>query len=534
MILKGFIHCVEIPSRDFFLMISRVCGEFLKDLRIHRGPALFHPARLNLAFQEVKMTFRTILFLTFTLSLLLGQNLTVTNDWTRYIGSELNDDSRIIRDWGDDHFFVLCREWGWNPDYYHNIKAMKIDGAGNEQWSRTVETSTIPDVYNYMDAVVLDDNDVIITGQLELQLWVSKIDSGGNVLWSNTYFEPDYSNYGCDVCITPNNEILIAGFHSDSVLLMNLSQDGQTNWCTTYPHDDYFTGVGISVEFLPNNKIVIGANLSFAESDDVIAEKACFYILNNDGVLDSISVIELLDWYSGHNLLIDMEYKNDHLYILGSPGFLSFDESHDYYIACFDTSYKKQWVHFYGQSRLEPNNLFIDQSNNLLICGLDGDRNAIVTKCDSLGNILWEYTFYDGAAKYLFSMTECGINQYMVAGFISIYQELSSQIFIQKLSDRPNDIFENNNSILRDYSVMNYPNPFNASTIIHYSIPKCSRINLTLLDIHGRIVRTLIDDIQYPGEYSEILDASQLCSGLYFARLRSGDFTVSRKMVLIK
>jgi hypothetical protein len=80
----------------------------------------------------------------------------------------------------------------------------------------------------------------------------------------------------------------------------------------------------------------------------------------------------------------------------------------------------------------------------------------------------------------------------------------------------------------------NYPNPFNPSTIIKFQIPKSGFVNLTVFDVLGKEVQTLVNQQLSPGTYSVDFDGSTLPSGIYYYRLESGSFTETKKMVLIK
>jgi len=79
-----------------------------------------------------------------------------------------------------------------------------------------------------------------------------------------------------------------------------------------------------------------------------------------------------------------------------------------------------------------------------------------------------------------------------------------------------------------------YPNPFNASTTIRYSLSSESDVLLEVYDILGRKVETLVAGIQQPGEHSVIWDADNLPSGTYFYRLKTADQDQSRKLILLK
>lgn len=80
----------------------------------------------------------------------------------------------------------------------------------------------------------------------------------------------------------------------------------------------------------------------------------------------------------------------------------------------------------------------------------------------------------------------------------------------------------------------NYPNPFNPVTVIGFQIPKESHVVVEVVDILGRRVVLLVDDLMPAGEYKSNFDASHLSSGVYLYRIITADFIQTRKMMLIK
>jgi len=80
----------------------------------------------------------------------------------------------------------------------------------------------------------------------------------------------------------------------------------------------------------------------------------------------------------------------------------------------------------------------------------------------------------------------------------------------------------------------NYPNPFNPSTSISYSVAEMTNVTLTVYDILGRMVATLVNDVHSPGQYNVNFDATRLSSGTYIYRIEAGDFMSTKKMLLIK
>ena len=80
----------------------------------------------------------------------------------------------------------------------------------------------------------------------------------------------------------------------------------------------------------------------------------------------------------------------------------------------------------------------------------------------------------------------------------------------------------------------NYPNPFNPSTVIHYALPSDNAVVLRLYNIIGQEVRTLVDEFQKAGYKSVTFNAENLPSGIYLYSLTAGNFSETRKMVLMK
>jgi hypothetical protein len=88
--------------------------------------------------------------------------------------------------------------------------------------------------------------------------------------------------------------------------------------------------------------------------------------------------------------------------------------------------------------------------------------------------------------------------------------------------------------ILKYALEQNYPNPFNPRTTISWQLPVSSPVKITLYNITGQKVTTLVDEIQEPGSHSMEWNADHLASGVYLYRLEAEGFSEIRKMVLMK
>jgi hypothetical protein len=85
----------------------------------------------------------------------------------------------------------------------------------------------------------------------------------------------------------------------------------------------------------------------------------------------------------------------------------------------------------------------------------------------------------------------------------------------------------------------NHPNPFNPSTTINYSIEKNSRVNLSIYNVSGQLVKTLVNEFKPRGSYSVIWDATNasgdpVASGVYWYKLETPNFKDAKKLTILR
>jgi hypothetical protein len=96
-------------------------------------------------------------------------------------------------------------------------------------------------------------------------------------------------------------------------------------------------------------------------------------------------------------------------------------------------------------------------------------------------------------------------------------------------------IGSNENGVPSGFSLhQNYPNPFNPSTTIEYALPKGGLVRIVVADVLGREVKEIVNTVQAAGYHSVVFDAANLPSGVYFYRIEAGEFTDTKKMLLVK
>ncbi len=94
---------------------------------------------------------------------------------------------------------------------------------------------------------------------------------------------------------------------------------------------------------------------------------------------------------------------------------------------------------------------------------------------------------------------------------------------------------ENMENVITEYSLnQNYPNPFNPTTTISYALPVAGDVKLTVYNMLGQSVTTLVNKSQNIGKYSVKWNASQMPSGIYFYHIQTDNFSATKKMLFVK
>jgi uncharacterized protein (TIGR02145 family) len=139
-----------------------------------------------------------------------------------------------------------------------------------------------------------------------------------------------------------------------------------------------------------------------------------------------------------------------------------------------------------------------------------------------------------------FNMDQTSVNTYNIffgVSYNAFYvRDKKSAYSIRCLKDAgTSSKSDDEEGIPSEYSLsQNYPNPFNPTTTIKYSVPKSQFVSLKVFDELGRVILTLVNENRNIGSYEIIFDASSLTSGVYFYQLQSGNYSETKKLLLIK
>ena len=160
-----------------------------------------------------------------------------------------------------------------------------------------------------------------------------------------------------------------------------------------------------------------------------------------------------------------------------------------------------------------------------------------LVRTDGSGNTLWSNTYStpDYGFDYGKSVRQTSDGGFVLTGCLSTEDAGDDVCLIKLDSDQVGIEDEFDNWLSQGFCLSsNYPNPFNAMTIIRYGLPQPADIKIEIFDILGRRLETLIDEKQPAGYHQVIWNAGERSSGIYLYRIQHGNHTETGKMVLLK
>jgi len=458
---------------------------------------------------------------------------------------------------------VYTVNYDYNPA--GDIILVKRNSSGQFQWQASYD-QTNTTLWEKATWVATDNSgNAVVTGTLMsgysnpvvAASIVMKFNSAGTLLWRQV-FENSFDGSQTKKCLIDEQDniyILGTGINGSSGLnlkIKKLSPDGNPLWT-------YYNAIGMPVnfKFTPDNGIVVvgrsvtGTINGYAKLDrngnplwtisnvnsSTVGDAAgdAFgntYIVNLENVFNPTkSIVKKLNtsgteiWSAEHTIAAQrLEVGNDNMPVIaGYPSTGSFGSS----FAKFSTTGGLVWANMDADSSftlLSHAQIKMDNMNNIYLAASIMTHMA-VCKVNSNGTSGWTVTLPGGYSYALEVGNDYSV--YVVGG--------NTAGTTVRLLQTVTSVSGTNNSISEKYWLgNNYPNPFNPSTKIMYSIPKENFVNLTVFDASGREVESLVNGKKQAGIHTVEFKADNISSGIYFYRINAGDFSDVKKMVLVK
>mgnify|MGYP001174558142 CR=1 FL=1 len=168
-----------------------------------------------------------------------------------------------------------------------------------------------------------------------------------------------------------------------------------------------------------------------------------------------------------------------------------------------------------------------------------GDNNDVwLIKTDEQGNKEWDKTFGGSNSDRGYAVQQTENDEYVITGWTKSFGNGNNDAWLIKIE---NPLAEIDDSFIPNIFIFrqNYPNPFNPITLLEYDLPKDELVNITIYNIRGKIVKTLVNASQTAGYKSISWNATNdrnepVSAGLYLYTIQAGRFRQTKKMVLLK
>ena len=166
-----------------------------------------------------------------------------------------------------------------------------------------------------------------------------------------------------------------------------------------------------------------------------------------------------------------------------------------------------------------------------------GEEDFYLVKTDAVGDTLWTRTYGGSDWDVAYSVQQTIDGGYIMAGNTHSFGAGEADFYLVKVEGVISGIPGNNSE--EDTPVKftlnsNYPNPFNPATNIDFALPEQCGVDLSIFNLTGQKVATLVDAKMESGNYTITWDGSNFSSGIYFYKLTAGDFTKTKRMTLLK
>ncbi len=291
-------------------------------------------------------------------------------------------------------------------------------------------------------------------------------------------------------------------------------------------------------------------DLTYPESPEWVGDYITYYyhdIYVNDGIAYAAAIygegVDILDVSNPTNvqLLANFNYE-------GSGAHNCWTTEDGNYVIVGDEIGDGNWIRIFN----------IEDLNNIsMVAEYIVDSESVVHNAYVDGNLLYVAHYTEGVRIVDLSNPESPVeiayydtylpNEYGYKGCWSVFpyfesgkiiaSDMQSGLYILEHQQSVN--IEKPNAPAGFKLIQNYPNPFNPTTRINYTIGSASFVNLAVFDVSGNFVKILVNAHQPNGVYSLQWDGTnelgnKMPSGNYFIKIKTGEFTQSRKMILLK
>lgn len=448
--------------------------------------------------------------------------------WTKTFGGMYYDQGYFVQQTSDGGYIITGRTRSFGAGLF-DVWLIKTDANGDTMWTKTFGGSS--DDEGYCVQQTFDGGYIVVgftTSFSPSGIWLIRTDSNGDSLWTKTYGGSIYDR-GSSVAQTFDGGFIITGYtwiffpgHLD-LWIIKTDFAGDILWTKTL--GGIADEKGYSVQQTSGGGYVIAGTISVPFNDDFLLIKT-----NIDG--DTIWTRNFGG--SSYDRCYTVQQTSDGGFIIAGETHSFGAGSGDVWLIKTNSFGDTLWTKTFGGTSGEEGRSVQQTSDGGYIIAGSRAFDVWLIKTDMNGDTLWTKTLGGDSADYGMCVQQTTDNGYIICGSTASFSTGYYDVWLIKVAHDVVGIGEEAQPVINYYLQQNYPNPFNSITNIHYSIGSKQRVLLKVYDLVGKEIATLVNEEKSAGAYTVAFDASKLSSGIYFYKLRAGDFIEAKKMILMR
>ncbi len=478
-----------------------------------------------------------VLFLTFFLQLPLftiGYTQMPDTAWVQEFYGVHNDYGVSVRQTFDEGYILAFTR------STYRIRLIKTNSFGDTMWTKTYNSGNAEDyVYSVQQ---ISDSGFVLVGSTKIndadyQIYIIRTNQNGDTIWTRQYGSSGFDE-GFAIQQISDSGFIITGRSSstsgfdDDVMIFRTSQNGDSLWLHRYGGG--YDEAAYYVNEISGGEFIIAGNIASSVYDTDV------WILKTNDLGDTLRTKMIGD--SDFNKCYSARIADDGGLII--IGYTDHPNNPDILLIKTDQNSDTVWTKTYGGLDNDIGYSVIEVNNGgYLLAGRSESFGNLynrfwLLRTKDLGDTLWTTILSGSNFSYGNAIQRTSDYGFIISG---IGTDSTDHIWLLKL-------FPESGSNVRNYIYsqitkfnlyQNYPNPFNPATTIRYSIPKSERVTITVYNILGQKIRTLISQKQSVGDHQVIWDGRddgghEVASGVFIYQLRAGEYVDVKKMVLMR
>jgi len=485
---------------------------------------------------------KVLLYRVFFVLTLINTAFPQTILWNQTYGGDQYDEADAVQMTTDGGFITAGYTQSFGLGRFGNGYIIKTNADGDTLWTRMFGSDGM-DVF--ADLIATPDSGYIAVGLTDTpndfeNIYVVKVDNDGNTIYEKNFGGPQ-KDVGLSIAPAADGGYVITGgtksvsVGEEDLFLFKIDAAGDSVWFKTYGTAGNDPGYGINST--DDGGFIVSGLYNWTDA----------WLLRTDADGDTL-------WtktYGGS----DYDEANcplqtsDNGYIFcGSTASMGAGEL-DAYVVKTDSAGNMIWQKTYGGSGYDEGRRIVAKPGGgyMILSNTDsqisGEFNYYLISADENGDTLWTETIgKNGGEDRAYDLLNISQSEYIIAGSTFDAVNLGeATLTVVNDDSAPVGVKDEENNISGYHLADAYPNPFNPSATIEYSVgnitagaPGNQMTTLKIYDVLGNEVAVLVNRVQSPGQYKIKFNAGGLASGLYFYRLQSGNFVQTKKLVLLK